>query len=129
MAGRRLLRWNRCRESGMSPRHCFNLYVKGFSQVRSTISSFETSESPALGLTWSHCVNTRIRLRRYHKHNLLAHPPLDHDENSVNGESVNPGLNDSSRSFKRNITLEFSPCRPSRSCYFVIEPIGVRGMR
>ena len=99
---------------------------------------------PALGLGWSHCVNTRIMLRR-DCGNFLSLADCDQEEAPAHfgAENVQPEPNHAGGrdeagvvsvvgargGTRRRLVLEFSPSCPSASCEFVITRGGVKGVQ
>lgn len=101
---------------------------------------------PALGLTWSHCLNTRISLHRVNTNfeaqplNSLIHKNLNENMDQVavakhststtssNDTDMESNASRSKAPVQRLMTIEFSPWKSNQSCYFEIVPSGVRGV-
>lgn len=121
----------------------------------SSSSGGQNDSSPALGLAWSHCVNTRICLRRdtvdmrclgQPRHGSTGgygegdnnedggtgnhHPPSNVVSQSIDGPALHQNLNQpsgTSRS-RRTLTVEFSPSVPRSLSAYEISPDGVFGL-
>lgn len=77
----------------------------------------DLTKRAALGLTWSHCVNTRILLSRscaQAAHAAEWQPSAD------GGAVANPF------NARRRLFLQLSPCAPEGSCEYVIDASGIR---
>jgi hypothetical protein len=98
--------------------------------------------NPALGLAWTHCVNTRIQLRRDSSSmRSLGHEGLDDEqfegEKNANIPSddkniayINPlqDVNVVAQKSCRLLTVELSPCNQKSSCRYEITNDGVFGL-
>lgn len=90
---------------------------------------------PALGLAWSHCINTRIILERRNKHLLLLSSAAEegNDENQLNqrqGHSEDaPAAGMAKRQTRsRMMRLVISPHRPPSAVHYDITQQGVVGI-
>ncbi|KAJ1635116.1 P-loop containing nucleoside triphosphate hydrolase protein [Pavlovales sp. CCMP2436] len=74
----------------------------------------------ALGLTWSHCVNTRVLLSRDTPHKSIMTPDLPA------GVSGGSAQHTPSRAGRRTLRVLLSPCVEPGSCAYTIDSGGVR---
>ena len=102
--------------------HTFDVCVVVVNQVTGNFSisrHYTRTSSPALGLAWSHCINSRVYLSR--------------DSEIVRGigeENVeNDGAPRAHTSSRRSISLDLSPYHGSRSTNFVINKSGLAGVK
>lgn len=90
------------------------------------INEYFSENIPALGLAWTHCVNTRISLKksyRYLSPNNIDQNNHIHAENQTFEES-----NFHSKQACRILKVEFSPYIPSVQCEFVISEEGLQSV-
>ena len=112
----------------------------------------QDSCNPALGLAWTHCINTRIILRR-DSSNMRSigndnneDNECENDENNVNSWKNGNKITNNSQGqsqgqsqsqvqgqskglgSNRLLTLEFSPCNQKASCRYEINNDGVFGL-
>jgi DNA-repair protein XRCC3 len=108
-----------------------------FSNSNSSTTAFASSSSrqvaPAMGLSWSHCVNTRIMLSRIAGPNEWSHHQLDpqdspQDQNTHQNREQSQPPNHSSNAL-RQMELIFSPCDPSCRAEYVITADGLFGVQ
>jgi RecA/RadA recombinase len=106
----------------------------------SASSAGATSSNPALGLSWSHCISSRIRLYRNRSAFINVNenvsekqsPRDDKDEisdnkfNSVKSTTSSSTLPSSYT--RRLMSLEMSPCRALNQCFFEVRQGGVFGV-
>ena len=94
-----------------------------FSNSSSSRSAFAASTSrqvaPAMGLSWSHCVNTRIMLSRIA--GAHAWQPPGGSGSTADGEDLNSAA-------LRQMEVVFSPCDPNCRAEYVIDAEGIRGV-
>ena len=126
--------------------------AKGFENHSSSNNNNDCS--PALGLAWSHCVNTRICLRRdtidmrslglygtmgqeenYEDENYAS--SSQHPNNNINNDIHNNNNNNSTTNITtttnnkslRMLVVEFSPYLPRTTCAYQITADGVIGIQ
>lgn len=110
-------------------KHCYRWLAQTFdvcvvvvNQVTGNFSpAYHSSRasSPALGLAWSHCINSRINLSRDSE--MVRSIGQENSEN----DAAKRGLTSS----RRMMSLELSPCHGSRSAFFIIEKSGLLGLK
>jgi hypothetical protein len=99
------------------------------------LSDSTSNPVPALGLAWSHCVNTRIILRRSTRDicstsysEIPTEITISSDSSSYNNndnksEIISKSINN--HVSKRSLSLEFSPLSPPNTCDFEIVNEGI----
>jgi DNA-repair protein XRCC3 len=107
-----------------------------FSNSNSSSAAFASSSSrqvaPAMGLSWSHCVNARIMVSRVSGANEWCYQPPStenqlHDQHQhQNGEQCPPI--DLSTNALRQMEVIFSPCDPCCRVEYVITADGLVGV-
>mmetsp|Transcript_13364 Transcript_13364/g.34034 ORF Transcript_13364/g.34034 Transcript_13364/m.34034 type:complete len:178 (+) Transcript_13364:592-1125(+) len=80
----------------------------------------QQAKRAALGLTWSHCVNTRVLLSRDTPHKSIMTPDLPA------GVSGGSAQHTPSRAGRRTLRVLLSPCVEPGSCAYTIDSGGVR---
>ena len=123
--------------------------------IKVTASGFQANEgqqldnewgtercNPALGLAWTHCVNTRIQLRRDSSSMRSIGQEgrdgeqIDEEKNTnipfvdENNANINPqqDVNTVPQKSCRLLTVELSPCNQKSSCRYEITNDGVFGL-
>ena len=89
----------------------------GSSRLPSSSNSYSSETIPALGLAWSHCINTRICLYR----DTTAMRSLHFASKEEDSETL-------SAKSQRQLVLELSSSRASKACMFIIADDGVTGI-
>lgn len=101
------------------------------------------SSNPALGLAWTHCVNTRIQLRRDSSSiRSVGQEALDEEKFEEKNANIVVNIDDNSANIQpqndvnrvphkscRLLTVELSPCNQKSSCRYEITNDGVFGLR
>jgi len=94
--------------------------------IGSSISS-RTTVIPALGLTWSNCINTRIMLHRTKSMVTVSNEEIQNNAKRRK-KSENDALNAKEDSVAlRTLSIILSSHLPNRSCNFVVTGEGVKG--
>ncbi len=75
---------------------------------------------PALGLTWSNFVNTRLMLKRTNYQLAPSNGKENKGSNSLNGQYMVA---------VRSMEIVFAPHIPNRLIYYVVDADGVKGLR
>jgi RecA/RadA recombinase len=85
---------------------------------------------PALGLSWSHCINIRLFLSRTEEPTGFFDHACNSSDKTLNDSSSVTPLDESSRNttVKRKLLVVYAPHLPRISCDFVIERDGMRGI-
>ena len=87
--------------------------------------SLNISTVPALGLTWSHCVTTRIILFKAAYHSIFDKTTATRTSGELDGDVQEDVVSTSSAALKRVMYLQFSPTRPTAYCYYKIATEGI----
>lgn len=87
----------------------------------------DSDSIPALGLAWSHCINTRISLHRNSMMLRLSNSPSRNDTST--SDELHGSENKSVTAVStRTLVLEFSPMKPANYCVFQIRSEGIYGV-